>query len=46
VTAIRLNRQMPEVNAMLGNGPGKPSAFRPVAIRGEPLSLTVLHDRR
>ncbi|HEV2099216.1 MAG TPA: hypothetical protein VGR45_09855 [Stellaceae bacterium] len=46
VTAIRLNRQMPEVNAVLGNRAGSLPAFRPVSIRGEPLSATVLSDRR
>ena len=46
VTAIRLNRQMPEVNAALGTRAGGPRALRPVRIRGEPLSATVLQDRR
>jgi len=46
VTAIRLNRQMPEVNATLGGRPGGLPAFRPVPIRGESLSATVLRDRR
>jgi hypothetical protein len=46
VTAIRLNRQMPEVNAALGTRIGGPPAFRPVTIRGEALSATVLRDRR
>ena len=46
VTAIRLNRQMPEAQTALGGGAGSPSAFRPVAIRGETLSATVLRDRR
>jgi hypothetical protein len=46
VTAIRLNRQMPEVNAVLGSRAGSLPAFRPVPIRGEPLSATVLRDRR
>lgn len=46
VTAIRLNRQMPEVIAALGGRAGSLPAFRPVAIRGEPLSTTVLRDRR
>jgi len=46
VTAIRLNRQMPEVSAVLGSRAGRPLAFHPVAIRGEPLSETVLRDRR
>lgn len=46
VTAIRLNRQMPGVNAVLGREGGSPLAFRPIAIRGEALSATVLRDRR
>jgi len=46
VTSIRLNRQMPEVNAVLGSSAGSPSIFRPVPIRGEALSATVLNDRR
>lgn len=46
VTAIRLNRQMPEVKSVLGSqGPEMPG-FRPVSVRGEPLSATVLRDRR
>jgi hypothetical protein len=46
VTAIRLNRQMPGVNAALGIRPGSPPAFHPVTIRGPSLSATVLRDRR
>ena len=46
VTAIRLNRQMPAVNALLGGGSSSLPAFRPISIRGEPLSATVLRDRR
>jgi hypothetical protein len=46
VTAIRLNRQMPEVNTVLGRRASSVPAFRPVSIRGEPLSTTVLRDRR
>lgn len=46
VTAIRLNRQMPEVNAALGYRVSSLRAFHPVSIRGEPLSATVLRDRR
>jgi hypothetical protein len=46
VTSIRLNRQMPQVNAVLGTRTGSPSIFRPVPIRGEALSATVLNDRR
>ena len=46
VTAIRLNRQIAEVNAILGFRANRPPAFRPVDIRDEPLSATVLHDGR
>lgn len=46
VTAIRLNRQMPQVIAALGGRAGSLPAFSPVPIRGEPLSTTVLRDRR
>lgn len=46
VTAIRLNRQMPEVNAALGTRTGSSPVFRPVTVRGEWLSETILRDRR
>jgi hypothetical protein len=46
VTAIRLNRQMPEVAAVIGSRSGSLPEFRPVSIRGEALSETVLRDRR
>jgi hypothetical protein len=46
VTAIRLNRQMPEVNGALGGRADNLPDFRPVPIRGESLSATVLRDRR
>lgn len=46
VTAIRLNRSMPEVGNILGGHTGGLQAFRPIAIRGEALSATVLRDRR
>jgi hypothetical protein len=46
VTAIRLNRLMPKVQAILGTrGEGLPD-FQPVPIRGEDLSATVLRERR
>jgi hypothetical protein len=46
VTAIRLNRLTPQVNAILGvRSPDVPD-FQPVQIRGEGLSETVLRDRR
>jgi hypothetical protein len=46
VTAIRLNRLMPEVRAILGSPRDGVPDFQPVAIRGEDLSMTVLRDRR
>lgn len=46
VTAIRLNRLMPEVAAILGIQETSVRDFQPVAIRGENLSATVLSDRR
>lgn len=46
VTAIRLNRLMPEVKAILGEaGNGMPD-FDPVPIRGASLSQTILNERR
>ena len=46
VTAIRLNRQMSEIDSALGGRGGGIPAFHPIAIRGGSLSATVLHDRR
>lgn len=46
VTAIRLNRLMPQVAAILGIRETGVRDFRPVAIRGENLSATILSDRR
>ncbi|MGD0872392.1 MAG: hypothetical protein ABSB88_22815 [Bryobacteraceae bacterium] len=46
VTAVRLNRSLPEIRAILGASQGLESEFRPAAIRGEPLSATVLRERR
>lgn len=46
VTAIRLNRLMPEVKAILGIRGGNVPDFHPVQIRGESLSATILRDRR
>jgi len=46
VTTIRLNRLMPEVKAALGEQDGPDLDFHPVSIPGEPLSSTVLRDRR
>jgi hypothetical protein len=46
VTTIRLNRLLPEVKAVLGRGGNTDMDFRPVEIRGEPLSATILRERR
>jgi hypothetical protein len=46
VTAIRLNRLMPEVMAILGSLGHELPDFQPVPISGESLSGTVLRDRR
>lgn len=46
VTAIYLNRSKPEVVDALGGQTAGFAGFRPVAMRGESLSSTVLHDRR
>jgi len=46
VTAIRLNRSLPEVRRLLGAAGDASPGFHPVAIRGEALSATVLRERR
>jgi hypothetical protein len=47
VTAIRLNRDLPEVRQVLGSAPAAHRRiFQPVAIRGEALSDTIVRDRR
>lgn len=46
VTSIRLNRLLPEVQAILGTSGLGGEDFKPVAIRGESLSATVLRERR
>jgi hypothetical protein len=46
VTTIRLNRLLPQVQAILGTLNTPDSDFRPVEIRGEPLSATILRERR
>jgi hypothetical protein len=46
VTTIRLNRELPEVIAVLESGTGHGPDFHPVAIRGQSLSATVLRERR
>lgn len=45
VTSIRVNRLMPEVQAVLGH-PKKALDFHPIHIKGEPLSATILRERR
>ena len=45
VTSIRLNRLMPEVQEVLGI-PKKHLGFHPIQIKGEPLSATILRERR
>ncbi len=46
VTAIRLNRLLPQVQAILSHTPSTENDFEPVPIRGESLSATVLRERR
>lgn len=46
VTAVRLNRQHPEVSAVLRDEGADASSFTPIDIKGEPLSATVLRERR
>lgn len=46
VTTIRVNRLMPQVQRILGGGPDADLDFRPVEIPGEPLSTTILRERR
>jgi hypothetical protein len=45
VTSIRLNRLMPEVQEILGHAK-KDLDFHPIHIKGEPLSATILRERR
>ncbi len=45
VTSIRLNRLMPEVQSILGK-PKSDLGFHPIHIKGEPLSATILRERR
>jgi hypothetical protein len=46
VTTIRLNRLMPEVKAVLGQTNSQDLNFHPIDISGEPLSTTILRERR
>jgi len=46
VTTIRLNRLRPEVKAVLGQNGSSDLDFHPVEISGEPLSATILRERR
>jgi hypothetical protein len=45
VTSIRVNRLMPEVQEVLGK-PKPDLDFHPIHIKGEPLSATILRERR
>ncbi|HEX8814846.1 MAG TPA: hypothetical protein VF753_05035 [Terriglobales bacterium] len=45
VTTIRLNRLMPEVKTVLGTEDSGDLDFRPVEIKGEPLSTTIIRAR-
>ncbi|MGO9648700.1 MAG: hypothetical protein ACLPOO_11655 [Terriglobales bacterium] len=45
VTSIRVNRLMPEVQEVLGL-PKRGLEFHPIHIKGEPLSATILRERR
>jgi hypothetical protein len=45
VTSVRLNRLMPEVKALLGQGGSADLDFHPVEIKGEPLSATIIRER-
>jgi len=45
VTAIRINRLLPEVQAVLGLAK-KTLGFHPIHIKGEPLSAVILRERR
>lgn len=46
VTAIRLNRLLPDTQAILGAAGISDSEFDPIEIRGENLSATILRERR
>jgi len=46
VTAIRLNRLLPIVKSLLGQSVTADLDFHPVSIHGEPLSSTILRERR
>lgn len=46
VTTIRVNRSLPEVRSILNREHGSGSAFAPIKLAGEPLSQTVLRERR
>ncbi len=46
VTTVRLNRLMPQVKVALGQVVDFDQEFRPIEIRGEPLSETILRERR
>jgi hypothetical protein len=46
VTTVRLNRLMPDVKRMLGDEDDQDNDFHPVEIGGEPMSDTIIRERR
>jgi hypothetical protein len=46
VTTVRLNRLMPDVQRMIGGDEDQDIDFHPVEIRGEPMSATIIRERR
>ena len=46
VTAIRVNRSLAETQAILGSRETVGAGFQPIEIRGEPISATILRERR
>jgi hypothetical protein len=46
VTTVRLNRLMPDVKRMLGGEDDEDIDFHPVEIGGEPMSDTIIRERR
>jgi len=46
VTTVRLNRLLPDVKRMLGGDEDQDIDFHPVEIRGEPMSATIIRERR
>lgn len=46
VTAVYLNRRHPAANAARSQGDARRFAFEPIEVRGEPVSVSMLRDRR